>query len=478
MTYQGEPTPTNAQIMQLELLITGIIEKTKQFTNKWTKKERKSKGQFFSSLGIAQYMASEIAVSDLSDIRILDPGAGNGLLGVCAMKHLLAKSKLNHIHITFVENDPEVLNVLLWVLNQLSIISQYGPTRITAEIREENFITSTNCPLFDVLVCNPPYAKLSKKSPESLSLSKYVYGQPNIYSLFAVKGIELLKAGGQFVFITPRSWTSGSYYKPMRSAVLSNTRISHMHIFSSRDAVFSSEDVLQETMIWCGTKGRASGNAELRISTSANDSFAPIASFKTSIGELCSFGDKDNHMLIPTEPEDLDIIREMSSFSSTFESLGYVFRTGPVVEFRNTERVSVEQYEGAVPMFRPSNVKDGEFLFPVLCNKPQYVDIRGCPILAIPNQPTVLVRRLSAKEEKRRLQCCCYDPVSDSDFISIENHVNYMLRKDGYPLQKDEVLWAYKVLSSEKYDKYFRMISGSTQINASELNHLPVQGDK
>lgn len=88
---------------------------------------------------------------------------------------------------------------------------------------------------------------------------------------------------------------------------------------------------------------------------------------------------------------------------------------------------------------------------------------------------TVLLRRLSAKEENRRLQSCVYYQTGSNRHISVENHVNYLVRLDGQPLSADEAEWINKLLMSDDYDIYYRVINGNTQVNAGEMNKLPLQ---
>ena len=51
------------------------------------------------------------------------------------------------------------------------------------------------------------------------------------------------------VYIIPRSWTSGAYFKRFRQYFLTEGKLEHIHLFVSRDKVFDKEDVLQETII-------------------------------------------------------------------------------------------------------------------------------------------------------------------------------------------------------------------------------------
>ena len=164
----------------------------------------------------------------------------------------------------------------------------------------------------------------------------------------------------------------------------------------------------------------------------------------------------------------------MASITDTFESLGYCFKTGPVVEFRNKEALSADKKEGYVPMYRSANIVNGNFIFPADTTKAQYVKASEKKLL-LSNSNTVLLRRLSAKEEKRRLQSCVYYRFGTTDTISIENHVNYLVRTDHRPLSDKEVEWIHGLLMSDEYDTYYRLINGSTQVNAGELNKLPLR---
>jgi adenine-specific DNA-methyltransferase len=67
-----------------------------------------------------------------------------------------------------------------------------------------------------------------------------------------------LRDNGEMVYIIPRSWTSGAYFKQFRKKFLSECAIEHIHLFVSRDKVFEKESVLQETIIIKAKKQQAS----------------------------------------------------------------------------------------------------------------------------------------------------------------------------------------------------------------------------
>lgn len=75
------------------------------------------------------------------------------------------------------------------------------------------------------------------------------YGSPNLYFLFWAMGIHNLKQEHELVYIVPRSWTSGAYFKKFRQYLFQYCVITDIHLFESRNKVFDGESVLQETLI-------------------------------------------------------------------------------------------------------------------------------------------------------------------------------------------------------------------------------------
>lgn len=453
-------------------MLDQVFKNTDEYMQLTPKTERKAKGQFFTSQTSADFMASLIC--DLPDaVTVLEPGAGNGALTAAVVDHILATEKCKSISATFIESDPAVLPVLEQTINLLRTACENTGVSFQASVIQDNFITVDINRRFDFVVCNPPYKKIRRDSPEAIATEQWVYGQPNLYGLFMAKSISVLSDYGQFAFIVPRSWVSGVYFSKVREYVLENTDIKRIHLFKSRDSVFSSENVLQETMIFSGMKSTAQ-QEYIGISSSTDDSYEDVQKF-WALSDLIKAKGKSKNLLIPSSVEEINMLSEMEKFSETFESLGYTFKTGPVVEFRSAQDISSDFNEKTqIPMFRSCNISNGNFVFPVINGKAQYIS-RDAFNMLLPDENTVLVRRLTAKEEARRLQSCIYYRHGKQPYISIENHVNYLSRKDGRPLEKAEVEWVQGLLSSELYDLYFRVTNGSTQVNARDLNCLPVK---
>lgn len=57
--------------------------------------------------------------------------------------------------------------------------------------------------------------------------------------------------------------------------------------------------------------------------------------------------------------------------------------------------------------------------------------------------------------------------------MTVENHLNY-IHKDSYGLDENLIYGLNAYLNLEIVDKYIRRFSGHTQINASDINSLPM----
>ena len=91
-----------------------------------------------------------------------------------------------------------------------------------------------------------------------------------------------------------------------------------------------------------------------------------------------------------------------------------------------------------------------------------------------PNGFYVVVRRVSSKEEKRRIVASVVNPIFfDSLKIGFENHLNvFHIGKNE--LDKDLAYGLAAFLNSSQVDKSFRSFNGHTQVNATDLRSLKI----
>ena len=91
------------------------------------------------------------------------------------------------------------------------------------------------------------------------------------------------------------------------------------------------------------------------------------------------------------------------------------------------------------------------------------------------NKNYLFVKRFTSKEENRRLQCGIYLAKNYPEYeqISTQNKINFI---ESFIVEMSECLvyGLYVLFNSTLYDKYYRILNGSTQVNATEINNMPV----
>ena len=90
------------------------------------------------------------------------------------------------------------------------------------------------------------------------------------------------------------------------------------------------------------------------------------------------------------------------------------------------------------------------------------------------NTNYLFVKRFTAKEEHRRLQCGVYLAKKNPQYdeISTQNKINFI--GGIQELSECMVYGLYVLFNSTLYDTYYRILNGSTQVNSTEVNSIPV----
>ena len=121
-----------------------------------------------------------------------------------------------------------------------------------------------------------------------------------------------------------------------------------------------------------------------------------------------------------------------------------------------------------------NHVRPMQATWPLRRHKKEYVLSAGAEHLLLKNCNYVLIRRFSAKEEKRRLTAAPYVAKRFRfTALGLENHLNYVHRPKGV-LSEDECWGLAALYNSRLLDSYFRCINGNTQVSATELRAMPL----
>lgn len=438
-----------------------------------SKDHKKSKGQFFTPIEIAKFMAS-LSLPTKSEVTCCDPGCGHGILA-CALVEKLVKDGVKSIHIDLFELDKDLIPVLEDNLNYL--VGYFPNSTISYTIYEFNYLVWANKSFseaeerYDIIISNPPYFKLSKGDINILATEKVVTGITNIYAGFVASSVKLLKPDGEMIFIVPRSFTSGLYFKSLRQYLFKEIRLKKVHLFASRTKAFKADKVLQETIIF---KADNREGTETGISVSSGISDLSSATTETyQITDLVDITSTDKILHLPTTKDDFELIQKMRRLRFRLSDHRIKVSTGRVVAFRASDSLFEENKPGTVPLIWMNAIKPMEISWPVAgLNKPQYIS-RSATSLLIPAGNYILQRRFSAKEDNRRLVCC---PITAADFsydqLGLENKTNFFYKKGG-TFSEEELIGLSVLLNSKMYDRYFRMINGNINVSSTEMNLLP-----
>lgn len=462
-------------------MLEKVIERTNRYIESMPKKERKKYGQFFTSMETARFMASMYNVpNDIKKISVLDAGAGSGILSCAFIERIEDIDNIQEIELTCYETDSNVLTLLE---SNLKYCREISKKKITVNILRDNYILSQYLDFnhmlggspepkkYDFVIGNPPYMKISKDAPEAAAMPEVCYGAPNLYFLFAAMGVFNLKDDGKMVYIIPRSWTSGAYFKRFREYFLTEGKLEHIHLFTSRSKVFDKESVLQETIIVKLRKTKHKPEKVTVTSSHSNNDFDNITSL-TIPYDLVVSGD-NFYVYLVTDENEVNVLKRLNKFKNTLPEIGVKMKTGLTVDFRNREILRNEEEEGAIPLFYSQHIKNGRVQFPIK-KENEYVvtDKKG---LMQDNKNYLFVKRFTAKEEPRRLQCGIYLAKEYPKYkkISTQNKINFI---DGLMTEMSECLvyGLYVLFNSTLYDEYYRILNGSTQVNSTEINSMPV----
>ena len=461
-----------------------VIEQTLTFLKNMPKSKRKNKGQFFKSSNIARFMAKMFDANSFNKnhISILDPGAGTGILSVAFIERVLSIRPDTKISLTCYEIDSDVLPILK---NNLEYIRLKHSDQIYYQILEENYITSQsndfnnnlwasgNPRKYDFVISNPPYLKVMRNSAEALTMSKVIHGAPNLYFLFVAMSLFNLKNEAEMVYIIPRSWTSGAYFKAFRKYLLTNGKIEQIHLFTSRDKVFSSEDVLQETMIIKLRKSVRKLDTVCITSSDDSSDFDSITILNAPYESVVS--GNDMYVYLPINQEEINIIKKINTYNSTFVEEGLKMKTGIVVDFRQSGELRKEPGEHILPLFYSHHIRDGRVNHQPSGKEYDWI-IDSKPGLIQRNKNYVFIKRFTAKEEKRRLQCGVYSPADfkEYQYIGTQNKINFVDNIDGSEMDTLITYGVFALLNSTLFDMYYRILNGSTQVNSTEMNNIPI----
>jgi len=487
---------------------------------------RKSLGQYMTPSLVVNYILSAAGYKESEDIlgkKIIDPACGSGIFLVEAARIYLSASRKNQIPIDEwyfllqvdfygIDIDPLACGytrfnlgllltpaILFWaeknkdkVLPPLKIycldtIKNLANELDTPDLFEQNPDYLSLYRRFDFVVGNPPYHKISGLSSDIKKVfHNSLYGHPNAYGLFLHAGLEMLGPRGVLGFILPRSMLSGLYFKNLRNFVEHQADLLEITLIVDRKKVF--ENVLQGTMILV-TKRKESEEGSSRSGLASRVRISVVRSKEEFVNNHFTYVEVcQNDVIRPLNGTNIWFVADSRK---AYEIVGKIIdshpllsspqvncpaKTGTIVWNRVKPLLRSEPEEGgSLPIIWATDV--GRFKFSYSShrlNRPAYLEINDKTIRLRTFKECLLIQRVTADEQPRRLVGCVLDNYLSEhpEGYFVENHLNII--QPSAVKSKIDLYYILGIICSDIMEFFFRSMNGNTQVSATELNLMPI----
>ncbi|KGP74217.1 HsdM family class I SAM-dependent methyltransferase [Pontibacillus yanchengensis] len=199
---------------------------------------RKKWGQYFTPPNIASLMISWIAGCNPSSV--LDPAVGLGIFP--SMYHSV--DEVAHTSWDVYDIDEAMVQCTKDRLDSSE----------TIHFHQADFLEEDWEQMYDAVIANPPYLKMSTHQHKQAILSNFeeqlglrLPGNTNMYNLFLLKGLHQLEKGGRAAFIVPSEFLNADYGKKIKQYLLDQKLLKYVVITDFQQNWF--EDAITTSVI-------------------------------------------------------------------------------------------------------------------------------------------------------------------------------------------------------------------------------------
>lgn len=462
-------TPASNRVSHTHSIAARADKVRREISPRIDRNHKEKLGQFLTPEPVAVEMAAMFGKLP-REVHLLDAGAGVGSLTAAFVAEALSRDEPPHsISVTAFEVDPALIELLAHTLQDCRDACRVAGVRFACRIIEDDYILRSTEPLLEVVggfncaILNPPYAKINSTSQWRRALRSQGIETVNLYSAFVALALNQLEPGGELVAITPRSFCNGPYYRPFREHLLRLSSLERVYVFESRKKAFKDDAVLQESVIFKLRRGERQSST-VKLETDGGDAR------EVPIEEVVRPEDEHRFIRLTLSSDDAALANRVQALPCTLADLELQVSTGRIVDFRRREELRKDAGKKTAPLLYPSHLHEGGVRWPIR-------DFKKSNAIAItprverdlvPPGRYLLAKRFSAKEEKRRLVVSVYDAEVPT---ALDNKLNFFHR-EGAGLPDWLALGLAAFLNSTAVDDYFRLFSGHTQVNATDLRNL------
>ena len=392
-------------------------------TKELTKKEKKDYGIFITPKVIIEKLTNSV-IKIANDNNIIIKDILEPSCGTCEFVNYI-DAILNDVKIDAVEYNFNIFKRLknLKFKNDVNLINN-------------NFIKFDNNINYSLIIGNPPYF-VCKKEDVPPEYKEYISGRPNIFGLFILHSLSLLKNDGLLAFIVPKSFLNSIYYSNIRNYIKKTCEIMEIIDFELDNEFIDTE--------------QATFGLILKKNNTNNEDHCD-----------CKYSMNINGVFVFTT--NYDELKSVFEGSTTLIKMGLRVRTGNIVWNEHKEKLTNDSDE-TILIYNTNITKNNELEIKSFKNdeKKQYIKLDG-------RIDTVMVVNRGNGNSKYKLNYA----IIDKKIYLIENHLNEIYASSS--IKKDELINIFNKISQSfknpKTQKFIDLFLGNNGLSKTELETI------
>jgi len=461
------------------------VRNTSKLIREKSKAENIRLGRLFTKKDTARLMAEMPALDKAKETyTLLDVGAGTGILSAALIERICRECRgTRQIFLTCYENNADFADMLEDNLERIRKKCRHDyDVKLFVTIYRENYLTDskkhytvtffdTVADKYDIVISNPPTDFAEKYSEDAEGVGGISQLKLSKAFLFLKNAKESVDENGQLIMLLPTTFSSASALAPLRKEISEALALSKIHLFIGKQKNESRAVPIKKSFIAAYVNGERPETVTVSTSYDSGKSTVELGALPYGfiVDEL------SGALTLPKSVEDTKIVRYISTFPETLDSLGLKMSTGLIVDSKCEGLLFTEPGEGTVPLIRAQSINDGITKFPQPIKRQYLAPVS--PSLIQRNKNMIFIKRVPAKSDKRFLNCSVYlaAELAQYKYISTHNKINFIDTKDkNAEMPARLVFGLFALLNSTVYEKYISIVSKSRQINSKEMRSLPL----
>ena len=428
-------------------------------------------GRYFTPRAAASELALLLPHIEREEVRLLDAGAGTGILSAAAIEALCKQGTVRRILLDAYETDERMLPVLADILERIRRRARhdYG-VKLVVTIRSTDFLADARGlaephggERYDLVLLSPPVGVPEEGSAAEAFCRRVLPKGTDLALLFAEAAAARLSEDGAMAAILPLSFADSVNAVPLRERLFARAPLVSLTLdVGARGAR------RDKTMLCLFRYGEEPPTLRVRVAKGDTIEELPPIPYQVAV-----FSD-EYKVLLAKSREDVALVRAMNSLPCRLSDLGLCVHTGLAIETRYPDCMQASRAGGAVPLLHPAGLRDGQMEFPPKGREKPYI-LPKIPSLAAKNRTMVLLKRVPSRADGRHLVAGVYfsAQLPRDAMISTANKLN-VIEGVEEEMTADLALGLAAVLSCSYYEKYCTLTGSFSHVNASALASLPL----